>query len=92
MTKGEMRAEAYYIHGIINSLFNKQCRWVSCMWQVRRVRWVTKCFFVLKLSDYSFAKSLRVSVCRVGGMCGTGACAAVIVLSLNSCCHSYCDR
>lgn len=88
MTKGEMRVEAYYTQGIINSLFNERCRWVSCTWQVRKVR---RCFCVLKLPDCSFVKSLHVGVRRGGGMCGAGACATVIVLSLNSCCHSYCD-
>lgn len=51
---------------------------------------ITKCFCVLKLPDCSLVKSLHVGVHRGGGTCGAGACATVIVLSLNSCCHSYC--
>lgn len=38
----------------------------------------------------ALVNSLHVGVCRGGGTCGAGACATVIVLSLNSCCHSYC--
>lgn len=49
------------------------------VWRIRT------CFCVLKLPDCSLVKLLHV-----GGMCGAGACASVIVLSLNSCCHSYC--
>lgn len=84
ITKGETRVEAHYIHGIINSLFNMRCRWVWCTWRVRRVRCITKCFCALKLPDCSFVNSLRVGVSTGGGMCGAGACATVIVLSLNS--------
>ena len=50
-----------------------------------------KVFLCVKVvPDCSLVKSLHVGVRRGGGMCGAGACATVIVLSLNSCCHSYC--
>lgn len=90
--EGETCMESHYIHGIINSPFNSRCRWVSCTWRVRRVRRITKCFCVWKLPDCSFVKSLHVGVLGGGrNVCGgAGACATVIVLSLNSCCHSYC--
>lgn len=61
-----------------------------CACPVGRGRSITKCFCVLKLPDCSLVKAVRVGVCGGGGMCGAGACATVIVLSLNSCCHRYC--